>query len=419
MVRYWPVELLLRRALRRGPVLCGRLGRDRYAYLIGPEANALVFAHDEWFSFAEAMAALVPVDGPTSVVVSDGDDHARRRGALRPSLAPRSVDGYLAVMTRSADEAVASLRPGEAVDAYALFRAAIRRSTLRALFGDAMAADADALGEALQPLLDLVDQLPQLVAVQRRLRLGRWRRAMRARAEVDAYVHARIAEARRGEAVAGSTLELLVNGRDGEGSGLREDEIRDQVVTLIAAGYETTSAAMGWAAYLLATHPQWQERARTEVREVVGDRVPTPAEVKALPVVGAIVAETLRLYPPAAVSARHVVTPFEFAGARIEPGTTVLYSPYATHRDPRVWDAPEEFRPERWLADERPAPEAYLPFGGGGHRCLGSGLATVELTVMVARLVARGSFRLAGPRPKARSMTAMRPHGGVAIALDE
>src|SRR5699024_4961737 len=108
-------------------------------YLLGPEANALVFAHDEWFRTREAFAALEIVDGPTSVVLSDGADHARRRRLIRPTVAPRRIDGYLQTMVEAADEGLDEVRPGRSFDAYALFRSAIRHSTLRVLFGGAIA----------------------------------------------------------------------------------------------------------------------------------------------------------------------------------------------------------------------------------------------------------------------------------------
>lgn len=418
-VSYRPLELLLRLSTR-WPVIRSRLGQERYAYVLGPRANAYVFAHDELFSAYEAMKALIPVDGPTSVVVSDGEDHTRRRGAIRPALAPRSVAGYVAAMDAAARDSAQSLGPGVRIDAYPLFRSAIRRSTLRALFGSDMAQDADALGEHLQPLLDLVDRLPQSIAVHERLRTPMWRRAMTSRRWVDDYISSRVdaVEAAGPHDATDGILSLLVHGRDGLGSGLSRAEIRDQAVTLIAAGYETTSAAMGWAAFALATRPQWQTRAREEARRWLARGTDVGADVDAdvdvasiaeLKILPAIVTETLRLYPPATISARYVETTFSFEGHAIEQGTTLLFSPYVTQRDPRVFDRPAEFDPGRWLDTPRVAPEVFLPFGGGIHRCIGSHLAMTELTVMLAHLVAAGPFRFVGRRPRASTITALRP----------
>lgn len=392
-------------------------------YLLGAEANAEVFGNDDRFRAREAFRALEPVDGPTSVVLSDGADHTRRRGALRPAVAPRRVDGYVETMVQSADDALATVRVDTPVDAYALLRSAIRRSTLRSLFGGEMAEHADVLGRNLQPLLAVADHLPQRIALMQRLGTPGWRRAMSARRAVDELIVERIAAERArppaepAVARTGLLLPLLVHGPDGTGSGLSDQEIRDQAVTMIAAGYETTSAAMGWVVALLGAHPHWQQRASAEVAAVLGDRPPDPSDLAALPLLGAIVSEALRLYPPAMISARYVVEDFVFSGRPVRAGDLVVFSPYVTHRDASLYDQPTRFLPDRWLDGGRRPPGEYLPFGGGVHRCLGAHMATVELTVMLARLLARGSYSLTRAPSRARGYAAMRPDPGVWIAL--
>lgn len=427
-VTYPFADWLLATSGRRGPVFSGWLGRP-YVYLIGPEANEFVFAHDAHFRAREAFKGLIPVDGPTSVVVSDGEDHSRRRALVRPGLHHRRVAGYVGTMARTADEALDTVTPGVPFDGYALFRAAIRRSTMRALFGERMALEADRVGAHLQPLIDLTDLLPDLVAVHERLRTPRWRRAMKARAEVDRFVYSEIERLRRVSAtVAGmddeaageaesQVLATLVHGRDGSGSGLSDLEVRDQVVTLIAAGYETTSAAMGWTLYALGGRPDLLARVRAEVLEVTGGAAPTMDQLSRLELLSAVVTETLRLYPPASISARYVADDLEFRGRRIRRGTTLIYSPYATHRDPAVYDEPLAFRPERWIEGAKRSLGEYVPFGGGVHRCLGSVMATTELTVMLARLLARSAYRLEPQRVRAKGISSMRPAGGVTITL--
>lgn len=421
-VSYPFAEWLLAASRRRGPVFRGWLGRS-YTYVIGPAANEFVFANDAHFRAREAMKALIPVDGPTSVVVSDGDEHTRRRALVRPGLHHRQVSGYVEAMARSAGEAIDTVTPGVAFDGYALFRAAIRRSTMRALFGERIAQEADRVGELLQPLLDLTDVLPDLISVHERLRTPKWRKAMAARAEVDRFVYGEIDRHRAARQDAESepesqVLATLVYGRDGTGSGLSDEELRDQVVTLIAAGYETTSAAMGWALYSLGGDQGVLGRVRDELVGVTGGAAPTVDDLPRLPLLGAVVTETLRLYPPAAISARYVVNELEFAGKRIKPGTTLIYSPYATHRDPAVYDDPLTFRPERWIDAPKRSLGEYVPFGGGVHRCLGSTMATTELTVMLATLLGRTSFTLEPQRIRAKGMASMRPVGGVRMMLD-
>lgn len=417
LVRYPLAEWILRRSRRVGPFARGWFGQP-YAYVVGPAANEFVFANDDHFSQYEAMKALIPVDGPTSVVVSDPPDHGRRRALVRPGLHRRQVIGYVETMARTAAEALDSVVVGEPFDGYALFRAAIRRSTMRCLFGERVAAHADAVGDALQPLIELTGVPPQLLGLHERLRTPRWTRAMAARATLDAFILGEIDRlASQPEQQESQVLAVLVHGRDGSGSGLSRAEVRDQVVTLIAAGYETTSAAMGWALYGLGGRPEALASARDEVRRVVGDGPVTAAHLPDLRWVDAVISEALRLYPPASISARWVKRELTFEGHRIAPGTMLIYSPYATHRSPDVFDDPEAFRPERWLDTEPPRQGAYVPFGGGAHRCLGSTMARTELVVMLATLLARGGYRLEPQRVRAVGVTSMRPRDGIRIRL--
>lgn len=419
VIRYPLAEWILRRSRRVGPFARGWLGQP-YVYLVGPEANEFVFANDSHFSQYKAMRALEPVDGPTSVVLSDPPEHARRRALVRSGLHRAQVQSYVATMARTAAEALATVRPGEPFDGYDLFRDAIRRSTMRCLFGERIATHADAVGDALQPLIELTSVPPQLLSVHERLRTKTWREAMAARATVDEFVFREIDRLEAGDTEEDEpqVLSVLVHGRDGSGSGLSRAEIRDQMVTLIAAGYETTSAAMGWILHGLGGQPDVLRKARAQVLEVTAGEPVTADDLPKLTWVEAIVNEALRLYPPAAIVPRYVERELAFRGHRIKPGTMVIFSPYATHRMPEVYDRPEEFRPERWLEEGfQPGRGEFVAFGGGAHRCLGHVMATTELSVMLATLLARGEFRLEPQKVRAVGITSMRPKGGVRITL--
>lgn len=414
-VAYPPGEALraLHRARGEAVVLPGP---RPVVYLFGPAANEFVFAHDELFRWREAFKALIPVDGETALIVSDGADHARRRALVRPGLHHRQVASSVQIMGRSADEALTGTRRGEPFDAYALLRAAIRRSTMRSLFGMRVAAHEDQVGADLQPLFDLTDRL-QTMPLHERLRTPLWRKAMAARTRIDVFVADQIEQARREspDEVGAPMLAMLVHGRDGSGSGLSDTEIRDQMVSLIAAGYETTSAAMAWSIYGLGGRPDLLAQAREQVLSMCGHDLPTADQLGELTLVSAVVTEALRLWPPAVISARWVATPTSYAGRRIPAGALLCFSPYVTHRDSRIYDRAAEFRPERWLdRPKRPAGE-FLPFGGGAHRCIGSTMATTELTVMLARLLARAPYDLVPTRVRPTSMAAMRPRAGMPI----
>lgn len=418
-VPYLPGEALLALYRRRGAVINSGIGRRGYTYLLGPEANKFVFANADAFSWRETFENLALVDGPTALIVSDGDDHRRRRSVVAPGLRHRQIQDYVQTMVSTIDTVIDGWRPGQRLDIYRQCRSAVRRSTAESLFGPRIATHSDFLGEQLQPLLDLTHRLPQVVALQRRLNLRGWRRATAARSRLHDFVDAQIACARAGPRPDDHMLTMLINGRGDEGYALSNNEIRDEIVSLITAGYETTSGALAWAIYTLLTLPGAWDSAAEEVTRVLGDRRPAAADLNALTYLNGVVHETLRLYSPGVISARRVMRDLRFDGHRIRAGRLLIFSAYVTHRLPEIWPDPTEFRPARWDPDapgyRKPAPHEFIPFSGGLHRCIGAAMATTEMTVMLARLVARTRLRLPAQRIRAANLAALAPKPGLTV----
>jgi cytochrome P450 len=177
------------------------------------------------------------------------------------------------------------------------------------------------------------------------------------------------------------------------------------VISLIAAGYETTSAAMAWATHALLADSEVWKRAQVSVTDA--------AEWRYL---DGVISETLRLHPPGAISARKTLVPLDFSGIDIPAGSMLIFSPYVTHRLPEVWPEPLRFDPTRWDPAgpeyRKPGPHEYLPFGGGPHRCLGAAFATVEMTVLLEQLLARTALRLETFDSRPVGLAAMRPRRG-------
>ena len=378
-----------------GEVVGFGYGPMRFVLLCGPEANEWLLNQDtDALTWGEAMKTLEVVDGPTALVVTDGEEHKRRRRVVQPAFAVRRIESYRSIMDEELGAEVARWAPGTEVDAYESFRAAIRRVTLRSLFGDEFATSAaDLIGDVLDPALHFVDR-----PIASQIRVGPlYRRARRAREQADEVVRAEIARRRASDDH--ERTDVLAWLLDSE---LSEREVLDQVVSLIAAGYGTTSAAIGWAVLRVLERPDVVERLRGGDTEHLD----------------AVVQEVLRLHPPGAVAPRHVERDVTFKGHRIKKGSLVLYSALVTHRMPEHWDDPLSFRPERWLDGFEPAPYTFVPFGGGPRRCIGFAMATMEIKAAVSALVARHGISLVPDQAiTPKGIGAMYPAPGVRVRI--
>lgn len=273
----------------------------RAVFVFGPEANRHVLADDPTnFRWRDAMRLLEVVDGPTALVLSDGEDRRRRRRLVQPAFSTRRVDAHLGLVVAEVDRALDRWTPVRRLVAHRELRPTIRRIVVRALFGEHLGALADEIGERLEPGLRYVQRTPL------------------ARLDIDTDAGP-------------DTLSSLL------ATSLSDAELCDQIRSLIAAGYDTTSSAAAWTVHALGANRAAFDALRTQVRDTIGDRAPTVDDLRAMPFVDAVVRETLRLWPPGVVGGRTAVDDFELFGHRVRRGSTVLYSPYVTHRMTEVW----------------------------------------------------------------------------------
>jgi cytochrome P450 len=206
------------------------------------------------------------------------------------------------------------------------------------------------------------------------------------RRELDRIVMPLIEERRR--ASAKDIVSLLI------AMDLSDRDARDEIVTFVLAGHETTATALTWASYLLARHPEASARIEAEVDEVLGDRRMTFDDVARLRYTAMVFNEALRLYPPAPLFGRRAIRDVDFGAFTVPKGASVMLSPWITHRDPRYWDRPETFEPERWESSEVPK-FAFFPFGGGAKMCIGDAFAKLEGVIVLAEMARRFRFALA------------------------
>jgi len=298
----------------------------------------------------------------------------------------------------------------------------------RTLFSTDVAADAEEVEHAMEVLLaQTYRRLERLVDLPEALPIPGNRRFRAALATVDRIVY-RILSARR-QAGDGSgdgsepadLLDILLRERDEEsGQGMEDGQIRNEVLTLLLAGHETTANALTWTFYLLARHPEAMERVRAEAAAVLGDRPPVSEDLAALPCTERVIRESMRLYPPIWAMERRAALEDELGGYPIPAGSTVVVSPWVTHRHPAFWSEPERFDPERFT-EERAAGRptlAYLPFGAGPRFCIGGHFAMTEALVITAMVIRSWRLRLVEGHPVVPEPgITLRARHGVALTL--
>ena len=240
------------------------------------------------------------------------------------------------------------------------------------------------------------------------LPLPRMRRYRAAQQALDEVIYGIIAARRAGGEDRGDLLSMLLHAQDteGTGGGMTDRQLRDEVITLFLAGHETTANALSWTWVLLARHPDVEQRLHAELDGVLQGRAPSADDVARLPYTRAVVAESMRLYPPAWTLGRRALEDYHWAGHDIPKGALVLMSQWIVHRDARFWPEPDRFMPERWQEESKDRPRfAYFPFGGGNRLCVGEGFAWTEAMIVLATIAGRWRLPL-DPGPPDRAATA-------------
>jgi cytochrome P450 len=402
------LAFVTRCAREYGDFVSLRVGRRQIVLVSDPDAieYVLVTASRQFAKhFALRLNPLVLGNGLLS---SEGDFWLRQRRLAQPAFHRQRIAAYGASMVEHTLRLLAGWQEGQRRDIFTEMMQLTLGIAAKTLFDADVDGQAAAVGDALRVAQDCfiarfnsLFHLPAGFPTPANLRL---RRAVR---QLDAIIYGFIRHRRQTGEDKGDLLSMLLHARDeGDQSQMTDKQLRDEAMTLFLAGHETTALLLSWAWYLLARHPEAEARLAAEVRAVLGGRPPTVADLPHLPYTETIVAEVLRLYPPAYTIGREALRECRLGPYRIAAGTTLLMSQWVMHRDPRFFDRPEEFHPERWadgLAARLPR-YAYFPFGGGPRRCIGDTFATMEAQLVLATLAQQYRFTLATdeavrPRP--------------------
>lgn len=358
------------------------------------------------------------------LLTSEGDFHRKQRRTIQPIFRHDRIRGYGEAMVEQAERTADGWIDGATVDVHQEMYRLTLAIVGRTLFDrDIEAEDAREVSEALGSGLELFDRLMSLFApLLSRLPLPKTRQLNRARARLDAVIYGMIEERRRTGADGDDLLSLLLRARDeeGDGGGMTDRQLRDEAMTIFLAGHETTSVALTWTWYLLSEHPEAEARLHAELDEVLGERPPTVDDLPRLPYTEMVLTESMRLYPPAYVLGRTALEDLDLGGYLVPKGATMLTSQWVVHRDPRWFDEPLEFRPERWTPEARASlPRyAYFPFGAGPRICIGEPFAWMEGALLLAAIARRWRMRLVPGHPVAtQPKVTLRPAHGMRMTL--
>jgi cytochrome P450 len=356
------------------------------------------------------------------LLTSEGESWQRQRRLAAPAFAGRQLLAYDSAMVALTRQMLDGWKDGEVIDIHPEMMGLTLRIAAKTLFDSEVERDIRDMDHAMNDLIvEVASRYKRPIFVPDAIPLPghlRYRRAIRT---VERVVSSMIAERRAsGLENRNDFLSRLMAARDEAGKPMSDTLLRDEAITLLLAGHETTALALSWTWFLLGQHPDAQSRMAAEIAEVLGDRPARADDLPTLKFTESVVTEAMRLYPPAWAIGRESTQPFELGGYSFLAGTTIFIIPWVLHRDSRYFEEPEAFRPERWMGSlARELPRfAYMPFGGGPRICIGQRFAMIEAVLVLTTMAQRFSMewqpdRKITPFP---SIT-LRPNGGVWLKI--
>jgi len=389
-----------------------------------PEAVKDIFTADpDVLRAGEANVVVEPMLGSNSLLLLDGARHVRERRLMTPPFRGERMQAYGDVMREIADAVIDRWPVGRPFPIHSEMQEITLDVILRTVFGLDEGPQMGALRARLIRLLTIGSNPMYLVPILR-VNFGpltAWAEIARLREETDAMLYAEIRKRRdAGPSDRTDVLTMLVAARDEDGQPMGDQELRDQMMTLLVAGHETTATSLAWFVHQALAHPEVHARLREEVRSVVGEGPVAAEHVPKLEYLDAAICETMRLNPIIPLVARKVMKPVRIGGVDLPAGVVAAPCIYLAQRRPDVWPDPLRFDPERFLAG-RVNPYAFFPFGGGSRLCLGAAFATYEMKIVLAQILRRVTLRAAPGhtvRVVRRSIT-FAPSEGMPVVVEE
>jgi len=355
------------------------------------------------------------------LLTSEGEFWLRQRRLAQPAFHRARIASYAATMVEYAQRMLEGWRDGEERDAHQEMMRLTLQIVGKTLFDADVEGDAQEVGKSLELLLEIGANFRRAIFVPHWLPTAANFRMKREIAQIEKIIYRIISERRASGRDAGDLLSMLLAAQDEDGSRMTDRQLRDETITLFLAGHETTASTLSWTWWLLAQNPTAEATLHAELDAVLGDRAPSLDDLPKLVYAGQVITESLRLYPAAWGLARLAVEDHEIAGYPVTKGMGVAMAQWVVHRDPRWYDAPEEFRPKRWENDlmKRLPRFAYFPFGGGPRQCIGNTFAVMEATLILATIARKFHLRLvANHSVTPLASITLRPRHGVRVILE-
>ncbi len=437
-----PNRLFEEIARSHGPVTHYKMAGEHVYLLSDPDLiNEVFLTRARDVMKGRGLQAARPLLG-NGLLTSEGEFHLRQRRLAQPAFHKQRIAAYADQMVAEAVRHQQSWADGAQVEMVDEMTSLTFAIVGRTLFGTDLTGDAQTFGDTLEELMSGFGQL-SAIGNERIVRaLPKGRHLLSRVEDLDAVVQRIIDEHRERIATGEATDDLLtwmIQARDDEGAAtfgeaMTDDQLRDEVMTMVLAGHETTAMALSWAWWLLSAHPNVAARLAQEATDLLRDasapdglRAPTFDDIASLPFTHAVVAETIRLYPPAWIMGRRTLTDLRLGEWDVPSGSIVLGSPWIMHRDPDLWPRATSFNPDRWLdadgAYDESAPGqrrgAYIPFGFGKRRCIGEQFAWTEAILLLAALAPRWNPRLVPGSPvDTQAAVTLRPKNGLPMTLE-
>ncbi len=417
-----PLKFLIAMRERHGDVVQVSLGPIETTLISHPDmVEDILVTRNRLWKKDRHLQTMRPVLGD-GLLSSEGDFWRRQRRLAQPAFHRDRIASYADIMVAHATRLAKKWRDGEVRDVHKDMMSLTLEIVAETLFGANVGDKAEEVAEAQQCVMDVVaNPLEVFFPVLATLPTPSRRRFDRSVKNLDSIIYGLVEKRRKsGVGETNDLLSMLLHAQDDDGTRMSDKQLRDECMTLFLAGHETTALNLSWTWLLLSQHPRVVAKLEREIDDVLGDRAATMADVPKLRFTAHVIAESLRLYPPAWSMGREACEDIEIGGYVIRRGAQVWFCPWSIQRDARWFPQPNEFRPERWEGDFAKSLHryAYFPFGGGPRFCIGQAFAQMEAVLLLATLAR--AYRLdvlPRPRPVAEPSITLRPKDGLRVRL--